>query len=113
MPSRCPSRSTRSPVRSAPSLALPPVRSIGICPTPEKNVRDTKPFSPRPVKYSALARNVTLRGISCMGMKKWSENDRWLLARMAAPVWGTFSFPRCHGRKISRSNGASVYFRTW
>ena len=42
---------------------------------PLKNALLTRPFSPRPVKYSALARNTTLRG-SGSGAKKWSEKDR-------------------------------------
>ena len=66
---------------------------------------------PRPVKYSALARNTTLRG-SGSGAKKWSENDRWLLARIAGPVRGTFSVPSAHGRKISRRNGPSIALTT-
>jgi hypothetical protein len=40
----------RRPVRSAASLALPPERSIGTVPTPLKNSRVKKPFTPRPVK---------------------------------------------------------------
>ena len=47
---------------------------------------------PLPVKYSDLARNTTLRG-SGSGPKKWSANDRWLLARMTGPRRGTFLPP--------------------
>ena len=34
-----------------------------------------------------------------------SENERWLLAKMAAPVSGMFSSPSTHGRKSSRRIG--------
>ena len=51
------------------SLACPPARSSGIPPTPLKKAFLSSPFSPRPVKYSALARKVTLRG-SGSGPKK-------------------------------------------
>ena len=47
---------------------------------------------PGVVKYSVLARNVTLRG-TITGMKNESQNDRWLLARIAGPSSGTFSQP--------------------
>jgi hypothetical protein len=62
------------------------------------------------VKYSALARKVTFRG-SGSGPKKWSANDRWLLARMAGPSRGTFSVPSVHGRNSAR-NGPSMAFTT-
>ena len=88
MPSSWPPASTRSPVASARSLASPPERSTGIWPTPLKNARLNSPLMPRPVKYSDFARKTTLRG-SGSGAKKWSENDRWLLARIAGPVLGT------------------------
>src|SRR5215471_5656676 len=103
MPSSFPSASTRSPVRSARSLASPPARSTGICPTPRKKALLIRPFTPRPVKYSDLARNVTLRG-SGSGPKKWSANDRWFQARMPGPSRGTLSAPSDQGRnKIARS----------
>ena len=66
---------------------------------------------PLPVKYSDLARNTTLRG-SGSGPKKWSANDRWLLARMTGPRRGTFRRPRDHGRNTSLSATPSVYFVT-
>ena len=72
-------------MRSAPSAAVPPERSIGTWPAPEKNFFWSQPLMPGPVKYSALARKVTRRG-SDSGMKIQSEYDRWLLARIAAPV---------------------------
>ena len=66
---------------------------------------------PLPVKYSALARNTTLRG-SGSGPKKWSENDRWLLARMTGPRRGMFRRPRDQGRNTSFSATPSVYLAT-
>src|SRR2546429_1271076 len=57
-----------------------------------------------PVKYSALATNVTFR-LTISGMKIESENDRWLLAMIAGPWSGTCSRPSTCGRKISRSHG--------
>ena len=111
MPSSWPSASTRSPVLSARSLASPPDRSTGICPTPLKKALLTRPFRPRPVKYSALARKMTLRG-SGSGPKKWSENDRWLLARMAGPSRGTFSVPSAHGRNTIARNGPRIALTT-
>ena len=107
MPSRSPWASTRSPALSARSLALPPDRSTGICPTPRKKALLARPLGPRPVKYSALARKVTLRG-SGSGPKKWSEKDRWLLARMAGPSRGTLSTPSAHGRNSSPSSGLMI-----
>jgi len=59
---------------------------------------------PLPVKYSLLARKTTGLG-HCSGKKMESENDRWLLARIAAPEVGTFSTPRVQGLKIKRSRG--------
>ncbi len=46
------------------------------------------------------------------GRKNESENDRWLLARIAAPSSGTFSAPSTQGRKSTRSHGpTTTYFR--
>jgi hypothetical protein len=59
------------------------------------------------VKYSLLARKTTGLG-HCKGKKIESENERWLLARMAGPVDGTFSTPRTQGLKINRSRGPST-----
>ena len=70
-----------------------------------------RPFSPRPVKYSDLARKITFRGTGS-GPKKWSENDRWLLARMTGPRRGTFLTPHARGRKTIFSVSPSVYFVT-
>ncbi len=111
MPSTLPAASARSPDRSARSLASPPVRSIGITPTPLKNALLSSPLSPLPAKYSALARNTTLRG-SGSGPKKWSAKDRWLLARMTGPRRGMCFLPRDHGRKMTLSAMPSVYLVT-
>jgi hypothetical protein len=59
---------------------------------------------PLPVKYSLLARKTTGLG-HCSGKNMESENERWLLARIAAPVVGTFSTPRVQGLNIKRSKG--------
>ena len=83
------------------------MRSIGTCPAPEKNVFCSQPLMPEPSKYSALATNVTRRGMTS-GMNSQSLYDRWLLARIAAPSFGTFSVPSAHGLKISLSNGPSA-----
>lgn len=64
---------------------------------------------PGVVKYSALAMKVTRRLISA-GKKKESENERWLLAMIAAPSVGMFSSPSIHGRKKIRSSGATIIF---
>src|ERR1700685_394618 len=62
MPSTCPAAKTSRPVLIACSLAAPPPRSMGIWPTPVKKTLLISPFSPRPVKYSDLARKITFRG---------------------------------------------------
>ena len=92
------------PVRMASSAAEASVRSIGTCPLPAKKTRCRKPLTPVPVKYSALARKVTRR-LRDSGMKIQSAAERWLLARMAAPVAGTFSAPSARGRKTRRTAG--------
>ncbi len=51
-------------------------RSIGTWPTPEKNILEKNPLTPGVVKYSALARKVTLRLGTSSGMKNESEKDR-------------------------------------
>ena len=96
---------------SARSLASPPDLSTGIWPTPLKKALLTRPFSPRPVKYSDLARKTTLRG-SGSGAKKWSENDRWLLAMIAGPSLGTLSMPSAHGRNTILRKGPSIALTT-
>ena len=70
-----------------------------------------RPRGPGAVKYSALARNTTLRG-SGSGPKKWSAKDRWLLARMTGPRRGMCFLPRDHGRKMTLSAMPSVYLVT-
>src|SRR5690606_18417122 len=90
--------------------ARPPVRSTGIVPVPVQNILTSQPLSPLPVKYSALATNVTFR-LTTSGMKIESEKERWLLARIAGPVSGTCSSPSTTGRKTTRSQGPSrTYF---
>jgi hypothetical protein len=104
MPSSLPSWRIRIPVWIASSAAEALDRSMGTCPAPVKKARWQNPFTPRPVKYSALARNVTRR-FSDRGMKIQSAAERWLLARIAAPAAGTFSVPSARGRKTSFTAG--------
>src|SRR6266550_2649910 len=104
MPSTAPCLSRRTPVLSAARDASASDRSIGTWPTPAKNLRESQPLIPGVVKYSAFARNVTLRG-TISGMKNESEKDRWLLARIAGPRAGTCSIPSVHG---SRSQNTGV-----
>jgi hypothetical protein len=66
-----------------------------------------RPLIPGVVKYSDLARNVTLR-LMTRGKKNESQNDRWLLARMAGRSSGTFSRPSTHGRHSRCRNGPIV-----
>jgi hypothetical protein len=45
------------------------------------------------------------------GRKTESTNDRWLLARIAAPSAGTFRRPMIHGRQIALTIGPiTTYF---
>ncbi len=74
-----------------------------------KNAAVNLPLTPVPVKYSDLAMKVTRRFIRA-GRKKESENERWLLARIAGPVLGMFSIPSTHGRKKIFSIGATINF---
>ncbi|CAM5302766.1 hypothetical protein SVIOM342S_04489 [Streptomyces violaceorubidus] len=52
---------------------------------------------------------VTLRSRTA-GRKNESENDRWLLARMAGPSAGMCSRPSTQGRKVSFSDPPMVTF---
>ncbi|CAM5293527.1 hypothetical protein SVIRM249S_00766 [Streptomyces viridochromogenes] len=105
-------RSTPRPSRIAAWPASLPVRSTGICPALRKNAAVSRPLMPGPVKYSFLARKV-MRRLRIAGIRKWSENDRWLPAMMAAPVGGTFPRPSIRGRKTSLRRGPSnTYLRT-
>jgi hypothetical protein len=44
------------------------------------------------------------------GKKIESMTERWLLARIAAPVFGTFFAPTIHGRKIALSTGPTTRY---
>jgi hypothetical protein len=95
---------TSIPLRIAASPApRAPERSTGSWPTPLKNAAVSLPFTPGEVKYSAFAMKVTLRSRTA-GRKKESENERWLLARIAGPSAGMFSRPSTQGRKASFSD---------
>src|SRR3954449_12417527 len=106
MPSRLlsPSGGPRPPEFSAACAASLSSRSMGTWPTPAKNILEKNPLMPGVVKYSALARKVTLRGIST-GMKNESQKERWLLARMAGRSSGMFSRPAIQGRQRRRRRG--------
>ena len=56
-----------------------------------------------------MARNDTRRERTS-GRITESMNDRWLLARMAPPVRGTFSSPRIQGRKTVSTIGPAIRF---
>ena len=77
-------------------------------PAPRKNIRTSRPFMPRPVKYSAFATNVTFR-LTTSGMKIESENDRWLLAMIAGPRSGTYSRPSTCGPEDQPQPGAEQH----
>jgi hypothetical protein len=101
MPKSPPLSTTWMPALTAAAPApRAPERSTGSWPTPLKKAAVSLPFTPGAVKYSALAMKVTLRSRTA-GRKKESENDRWLLARIAGPCAGTFSRPSTQGRKAS------------
>lgn len=78
-------------------------------PTPLKKAAVNLPLTPGEVKYSAFAMKVTLRS-SIAGRKKESENDRWLLARIAGPSRGMFSIPSTHGRNAALSGEPITIF---
>jgi hypothetical protein len=63
-----------------------------------------KPFGPGEVKYSLLAKNVTLRGTT-KGMKIESLKDKWLEAMITGPLAGTLRRPRTLGRNASIKKG--------
>src|SRR5207302_11398980 len=86
--------------------ADPPPRLMGIWPTARKNHAVFLSS-----KYSALATNV-MRRRSTKGRKMESENERWLLARMAAPCGGSLALPSTLTLKSSRSTGVRIALRT-
>ena len=75
MPAMPPARSTLSWVFSAARAARPPERSTGMVPEPTKNILVSQPLMPLPMKYSALAMNVTFR-LTMSGVKIESEKER-------------------------------------
>lgn len=72
-------------------------RSTGTASIAVKKLRLSQPLNPVPVKYSALARKTTGRGVTS-GITTLSMKERWLLARITAPRFGTFSRPTTTGR---------------
>jgi len=97
MPNARPSRNTSSARSSESWAAREELRSTGMAPTPAKKLRRRSPMGPEPVKYSDLARKLTLRGATS-GIANESMNDRWLLAMMTPPSRGTLSTPLIVGR---------------
>jgi hypothetical protein len=64
----------------------------------------SNPLGPGDVKYSDLAKKVTLRGTTS-GIKIESLKDKWLLAIITGPVAGTFRSPFTLGRNANIKNG--------
>jgi hypothetical protein len=67
---------------------------------------------PGEVKYSLLARKVTLRGTTS-GIKIESLNERWFEAMITGPLCGTFRSPVTLGRKSSVRIGMRKDFKAW
>ena len=98
---RCPCRPPGCPGGScsAWTLAACSPRSTGIEPTASKKDFMTFPLTPFVVKYSALAKKATGRGISAWTITL-SRKERWLGATMKGPSLGTFSRPMTVGRQV-------------
>src|SRR6266702_2158362 len=86
-------------VLSACTLAACSPRSTGMDPTAWKNAFMARPLKPFVVKYSALAKNPTGRGIRAWTITL-SRKDRWFGATMKGPSLGTFSSPMTVGRQV-------------
>ena len=86
--------------------ADPPSRLMGIWPRARK-IHAVFFFS----KYSALATKV-IRRLSTRGRKTESENDKWLLARMAGPSVGTCSGSFGLTLNSTRRSGVRMALRT-
>ena len=82
------------------------MRRIGICPAARKNHAVFHES-----KYSALARNVTLRRTTS-GMKKESQKDWWLAASTTGPCLGMFSRPSTFTRKSTKKIGVRIALST-
>ena len=78
----------------------------GICPAARKNHAVFHES-----KYSALARNVTLRRTTS-GMKKESQKDWWLAASTAGPCVGMFSRPSTFTRNSTKKIGVRTALST-
>src|SRR6478609_7589036 len=99
MPIPRPASRMSSRVFSAWTLAACSPRSTGMEPTDSKNAFMTLPLTPPVVKYSALAKNATGRGISAWTITL-SKKERWLGATIKGPSDGTFSSPTTVGRQV-------------
>src|SRR5919205_2632135 len=99
MPMPLPSSRMSRRVFRACTLAACSPRSTGMEPTAVKKDFITRPLKPLVVKYSALAKNATGRGMSAWTITL-SRKDRWLGATMNGPLLGTFSSPMTVGRQL-------------
>src|SRR5581483_10201155 len=106
MPNMWPALSTSIAESSARWDADPPPRRMGIWPTARK-IHAVLGSS----KYSALATNV-IRRRRTSGKNTESQNDTWLLARIAGPAVGTNSAPSTRTRKKKRRIGVRIVFIT-
>src|SRR4051794_23986477 len=92
------SRMSRSVLRACTLAACSP-RSTGMEPTASKKDFITRPLMPLVVKYSALAKKATGRGMSAWTITL-SRKERWLGATMKGPSLGTFSSPMTVGLQV-------------
>src|SRR6478735_343112 len=99
MPTPLPASRMSSSVFSAWTLAACSPRSTGMEPTASKKDFITRPLAPPVVKYSALAKNATGRGIRAWTITL-SRKERWFGATMKGPSLGTFSRPITVGRQV-------------
>src|SRR6478735_1592090 len=99
MPIPRPASRMSSRVFSAWTLAACSPRSTGMEPTDSKKAFMTLPLTPPVVKYSALAKKATGRGISAWTITL-SKKERWLGATIKGPSDGTFSSPTTVGRQV-------------
>jgi hypothetical protein len=70
-----------------------------------------KPFRPGDVKYSLLARKVTLRGTT-KGINIESLKERWFEAIITGPFVGTNLSPLTFGLNININSGIKKDFKS-
>ncbi|GAA3092152.1 hypothetical protein GCM10020001_004270 [Nonomuraea salmonea] len=88
------------------------VRALAVDRQAAAQTHEKKPETGLPEKYSFLAVNVTCRGSSA-GSRNESSTDRWLAARIAGPVRGTWAAPEMCGRHIAWTSGVEANLATW